>query len=146
MNQLVKWNVKVLNVAHLFIPVHSFQKIHSTHMWNCAGDLYVCPCGLRLSKQPQKIFERVQKSSEKHLIFLDVSTRFTKKDTKQPKTNNQPTTTRPTSFFRKTFKIKTHGTLKNCAFFMEAGSVRRRKTHGKSLVLWLGFVDFSPYF
>ena len=69
MNQLAKWNVKVLNVAHLSTPVHSLQKIHSIHMRNFAGDLCACPGGLGLSKQPQKTAERIQKSSEKHRIF-----------------------------------------------------------------------------
>lgn len=128
MNQLVKWNVKVLIVAHLSTPVHSLQKVHSIHMRNFAGDWCACP---RWSWIKQTATENGRENPEvirKTPDFLDVSTRLTKKRYQQPKTNNQPTTTtKPTSFFRKTYKIQANGTLKNLCLFHGGWECRCRK-------------------
>lgn len=132
MNQLAKWNVKVLIVAHLSTPVHSLQKVHSIHVRNFAGDLCACP---RWSWIKQTATENGRESPEvirKTPEFLDVSTRLTKKRYQQPKTNNQPTTTtKPTSFFQKNLQNQNPWNSKEIVpFFMEAGSVVVGKTRG----------------
>lgn len=103
MNQLAKWNVKVLIVAHLSTPVHSLQKIHSIHMGNFAGDLCACPRWSWIKKTATENGREHPEAIRKTPEFLDVSTRLTKKDTNNQKPTIKPTTTttKPTSFFQK---------------------------------------------